>query len=183
MATALKPYRHISAYSTAFDKYLKTIPIEKLMIYLFDTVDASLLPFLLVQYNMGGFNGEILAETDNEKRELLKGAIKLHRIKGTPGGIREVIKRLGFTDIIIEEGWSNFTDGSPEPAANSWAYFRVIYVLPNNKAITSEITTNLIGLIESYKNARSVLANFSFSIPQNEVAILLETLTINIVNG
>jgi len=182
IASALKNAKHLSSVDTLAKMRFDAIDTGKLLVSLFDTVDARLLDFLASQLDMLGYNGWILAETEQEKRELLKGAAHLHRIKGTPGGIREVVKRLGFLDVVIEEGWENFTDDSPQPEINPWAYFRVLYVLPANKGVSEQLANNLIGLINAYKPVRSKLANFGFRISgQGEGLEIGESVTINII--
>lgn len=182
LASALKKSPHIVAYDELCFERFSGFELEKLLVTMFDTVDASLLDTLAAQYDMLGYNGWVLAENDQEKRELLKGAVGLHKMMGTAGGIREVVQRLGFEDIIIEEGWENFTDGSAEPPVNPWAYFRVVYVLPAEKAINDELAQNLIGLVNNYKNARSVLANFGFGINFEENIGILDEVEVNVIN-
>jgi len=178
IASALKAREHIAAFDKLYKESYGAFDLQLLLVHMIDTVDASLLDILASEFDMLGYNGWILAETEQEKRNLLKDAISLHRMKGTPGGIREVIKRLGFTDIQIIEGWDNFSeDPAPE---NGWSYFKVVYVLPDNKAITAQMSADLIGLIGAYKNARSILAEFSFDLPKVEASVLVEVVTVEI---
>lgn len=49
-------------------------------------------------------DGYWLAESDQVRRKLIKGAYELHRYKGTPWAIREIVRRLGFGEVQIMEG-------------------------------------------------------------------------------
>lgn len=155
---------------------LERIDPKRLLIYLFDTVDDVLLDNLAEQFDMLGTNGWILADTTEQKRELLKSAYVLHAVKGTPGGIREVAKRLGFQDIIISEN-----SGAPEGAANPWAYFTVDYVLTDDRSLPENSVKALAGLIDRYKNARSILADFNFEANPIDVINLLDVVTVEIL--
>lgn len=79
---------------------LDQIPIERLLVYLFDEVDASALPHLVDQFDMHDFVRET---TPNAAvRALLKGAIDLKRHLGTRWAVEYVCTALGvpieFTD-------------------------------------------------------------------------------------
>lgn len=71
---------------------------------LIDAVDSSALPHLAWQFSMLDEPAWILATTDEQRRALIKGAIELHRHKGTPSAIRQLIRLLGFGEVEIQEG-------------------------------------------------------------------------------
>ncbi|MFT8211441.1 MAG: phage tail protein I, partial [Symbiopectobacterium sp.] len=75
---------------------LDSIDLGVLMVYLVDIVDSFALPWLGEQFSLTGDNGWELAESDDVRRTLIKSAIELHRYKGTPWSIREIIRRFGF---------------------------------------------------------------------------------------
>lgn len=169
ISSAIANVKHMAAFDTLAAERFGAIDLSKLLIDMYDVMPAELLDYMARELDMLGYNGWILAETEEEKRELLKASTSLKKIKGTPAGIREVLRRLGFIDVVIEEGWENFTDGSDAPDdPEHEAYFRLVYVLPNNKSITPEIAANLAGLINEYKSAGSVLANVGFAVPQRD---------------
>ncbi|WP_434171184.1 hypothetical protein AHYW_002606 [Providencia manganoxydans] len=74
------------------------------------------------------------AEDDETKRELLQGALELHRYKGTPWAIREVMRVLGYGEIELLEGIGNLHyDGTGEHDGvytygqeNAWAIYDII---------------------------------------------------------
>lgn len=82
---------------------LSSLPVEKLLVYLVDQVDARLLPELGRQFHVTGLEGWGLAATDEERRALVRRAIALHRKKGTPWAVREALKPVGVAVEIIEQ--------------------------------------------------------------------------------
>lgn len=182
LATPLASNASMKAIVQVVREEIERIDYSRLFVYLFETVDESLLDILAAQFDMLGFNGWILADSVQAKRELLKGAFELHLLKGTPGGIREVVKRLGFLGITIEEGWENFSVTVPEPAINPWAHFRVVYQLPSDKEVNEDVARDLEGLINNYKNARSILSAFAFGVPQSEEILVSESMVLDIIN-
>ena len=82
---------------------LSGLPVEKLLVYLVEQVDARLLPELGRQFHVSGLEGLSLAATDDERRALVRRAIALHRKKGTPWAVREALRPLGVAVEIIEQ--------------------------------------------------------------------------------
>ncbi len=182
IATPLATQPHLVAFLETVQAELDRRDPTKLLVYLFDTVDARLLDSLAEQFDMLKYEGWVLAQNDDERRALLKGAITLKRLKGTPAGIREVTQRLGFGGVTLEEGWDNIVGVTgPEPE-NSWAYFRVKYTLPETKALPPDLVANLAGMIDAYKPARSVMYDFSFVTTYDEVIDISDSLVLNIIN-
>lgn len=122
---------------------LGTLDLTPLLIYIIDNVHASALPHLAWQFHIEGWE---LAETEEEKRALIKKAIELHRYKGTKWAVENAIKVLGI-DAEVRE-WFEY-GGQPYR-------FRVELGL-NNRQITASLRDRLIAYIEAYKNERSWL--------------------------
>ncbi len=61
------------------------IDLTALLVYLVDIVDASALPSLAGQFHVQGLEGWLFAANEQEKRELIKQAIELHKYKELPG--------------------------------------------------------------------------------------------------
>lgn len=78
------------------------------------------------------------------KRQIIKKALKVHRHRGTPYAVEQVIQDY-FGDGKIEE-WFEY-GGEPY-------YFRVI---TSNKSITGEQADQFIKAVDKVKNLRSVL--------------------------
>lgn len=77
--------------------------LPNMLLYNFTNVDRSVLPSLAEQFSLIG-DGWEFADTEQKQRDLLKSAIALHRIKGTPEAIYYCFGLFGFTSIGLEEG-------------------------------------------------------------------------------
>ena len=84
---------------------LDELPIDKLLIRLIDLVDSEHLPILADSMSVAGVDGYWLAESDEARRNLIKGAYELHRYKGTPWAVKEIVRRLGFGSATLIEGF------------------------------------------------------------------------------
>ncbi|MEX3614768.1 MAG: phage tail protein I [Burkholderia gladioli] len=78
------------------------LDLTPLIVYDFDAVPASALPFLAEQFRMLGDAGWSFATTQAQQRALLKEAIALHRIRGTPFAVDRVLRLLGVNATVIE---------------------------------------------------------------------------------
>ncbi|MBJ4230017.1 phage tail protein I, partial [Salmonella enterica subsp. enterica serovar Weltevreden] len=78
------------------------IDLTALLVYLVDIVDASALPSLAGQFHVQGLEGWLFAANEQEKRELIKQAIELHKYKGTPWAVRRVLEILSLPGTISE---------------------------------------------------------------------------------
>ncbi|MDK4575505.1 phage tail protein, partial [Kingella kingae] len=76
----------------------------KLMPRLVDLVASEHLELLAESRSILNEDGYWLAESDQARRRLIKGAYELHRYKGTPWAIREIVRRLGLDEINLVEG-------------------------------------------------------------------------------
>lgn len=79
------------------------VDLTPLLVYLVDIVDASALASLAEQFSLIG-DGWSLAATEGAQRALIKGAVELHRFKGTPWAVKQVFVWLGLGEVTIEEG-------------------------------------------------------------------------------
>lgn len=149
---------------------LNAIDLQPLLVYLVDTVNASALQVLAEQFSLVG-DGWELAESDEARRGLIRGAIELHRYKGTPWAIREVIRRLGLGEVTIIEGLAGrVRDGSirrdgiyVHGDASAWAKYRVILQQP----ITNDQAAQLRTLLAAYAPARCHLASLEYQAVAN----------------
>jgi len=85
--------KNIEALCEAIDKvfYIEN-DISKLLVYIIDSVDASALNWLAWQFHIEGWE---LAQTEQEKRNLIRRAIQLHKFKGTLFGIKTACQLAG----------------------------------------------------------------------------------------
>ena len=156
---------------------LDNIDLSVLMVFLVDIVDSSALPWLGEQFSLSG-DGWELAESDDVRRMLIKAAIELHRYKGTPWSIREVIRRLGFGEVDLIEGTGRLSyDGNRSynglfvhGDAAAWAVYRVILKQP----ITNDQAAMLRQTLAAFAPARCHLASLEYqsvAIRYNNTAI------------
>lgn len=145
-------------------EYLNT---PQLMPRLIELVAPEHLSLLAESRSILGSDGYWLAESDSTRRRLIKGAYELHRYKGTPWAIREIVRRLGFGEVQIIEGMGNKRhDGeisrSGEYAhghSDRWAHYRIIM----NQAITNDQAALLRQTLAAFAPARCILAALDYS--------------------
>ncbi|MCX4139360.1 phage tail protein I [Paraburkholderia sp. SEWSISQ10-3 4] len=140
-----------------------------------DRCPLAWLPWLAWALAVDGWE---LAESEDAKRALIKGSLALHRKKGTPWAVREVIRRLGFGEVEIVEGrLARRRDGSitrngdyVHGRSNAWAE----YIVKLRQPVTRDQADKLKAMLERYAPARSQLASLDYSavpIRHNGVAI------------
>lgn len=150
-------YPHLLAFDLAVKKRLQAIPLEVLLVYMIDKVPASALPLLAKQFDVLGYKGMKLAGTDQDKRNLIKRSIELHRYKGTVWAIEEALKSIGFEDVIIHEH-----------ANGHWAKFS-IEITNTQVPISAESYSELIAMVNEYKNARSELVGVNMNLEVEDI--------------
>lgn len=171
LRTSLPPPLHadisLRTLTDLTGKRLAEIDLTVLLVYLVDMVQESALPWLAEQFSLTDGDGWDLAESDEAKRELIRGAIELHRYKGTPWSIREILRRLGFGEIELIEGIGRlkydgtkryngwYIHGDP----GSWPVYRVIL----NQPVTNDQAGSLIRTLESFAPVRCKLASLEYT--------------------
>lgn len=143
-------------------KRCKTLPISQIMTTIVDLLGDEFMPLLAEKWSVTGYDGEFLAESDSSKRALIQTAVELHRYKGTPWAIREVIRRLGFGEVEIDEGLRN-REYEHSIVANireqdRWAYYAVRLAQP----ITNEQTALIRKILRNFAPARCTLAALDY---------------------
>lgn len=138
----------------------------QVMTRLVDLIAPEHLDLLAEARSILGEYGYWLAESEEVRRKLIKGAYALHRKKGTPWAIREIIRRLGFGEVTLVEGLSGkfmngeirakglYTMGYP----TYWAHYRVIMPEP----ITNEQARHLRKTLRAFAPARCVLESLHY---------------------
>lgn len=149
----------------AFDLLVKNrfteLELDKLLVYIIDTVNADAIPYLAKQFDVLGYKGFRLATNEQEQREIIKRSIELHRFKGTLWAVREALVAIGFGDAVIEEH-----------VEGHWANFRITIDLGNQGLDVAQIE-DLRKMIEEYKNARSHLVDISYTISFSDDNVIL----------
>nr|BDD48302.1 hypothetical protein 7 [bacterium] len=150
----LSPLNDLS--SKSFDNLcsrFNSLDTARLLVYLVDNVDASALPHLAEQFHILGNEGWLYANTENEKRELIKNAIELHRYKGTKYALRKVLEILNLNGKIRE--WFEY-EGNP--------YHFIVSLDLRNSGYDSVTEEQLLDLIEETKNVRSVMEKLEINL-------------------
>lgn len=145
---------------------LADIDAAKLMPRLINLVAPEHLDLLAESRSILGADGYWLAESDQIRRRLIKGAYELHRYKGTPWAIREIVRRLGFGEVQIIEGMGGkrhdgaiVRDGRYAYGhSDRWAHYRIIM----NNVITNDQAALLRHTLRAFAPARCVLAALDY---------------------
>lgn len=189
LATGVNNKEHIAEFDAIAKERFEGLDLTPLFVYMIDTVPAAVLPALAAQFDLLGYKGWKLATTEQAQRDLIKQGIALHAYKGTPYGIKQAVKAIGFFDAIITEGGtihlydgSSLYDGtigysSIEPA---WAVFSVEFDLGNYVGITESQIEDIIGLVMEYKNVRSWLSDVRFKSTFQEDLYITDEFTMTI---
>jgi len=145
--------------------------LSPLLVYLVDSVADELLVMLADQFHVMGVEGWSLAETPEQQRRLIKDAIALHRLKGTPAALHQLVERLGFGRIQIQEGIGNLSyDGTYTYGGqmvygdeNAWPIYRITLL---DRAITNDQAASLRAALAAFAPARCHLAGLDYeSVP------------------
>ena len=147
-------------------KRLNQLDKSQIMTSFVDLVPVAFLELLAEKWSVTGYDGWLLAESTEAKRKLIKRAVELHRYKGTPWAIREIVRRLGFGEVEIVEGLSNKKhngeirrDGSyTHGHTDRWAYYRIIMT----NTITNDQAALLRRTLRAFAPARCVLAALDY---------------------
>lgn len=131
---------------------------QQVMSTLVDLLGDEVIPLLAEKWSVTGEDGLLLADSEGSKRALIQSAVELHQHKGTPWAIREVLRKLGFGEIEIDEGLKarpyEHTVVNGIAAEHRWAYYAVRFSRP----ITNEQSLNIRRILRSFAPARCQLA-------------------------
>ena len=162
LADSIAHLPHLAAFDLLVKKRFSDLELDKLLVYLIDTVDSDAIPYLAEQFDVLGYKGFKLATTEADQRAIIKRSIELHRYKGTLWAVREALTSIGFGDAIIEEH-----------VEGHWAKFRVSIDLGGRPLNVLEIE-ELVKMISEYKNTRSHLADLSYTIVFDDAVLMTD---------
>jgi len=161
LATGIRGKAHLDAFDDVAKDRFGTLDTGALLVYLIDIVSADALPYLAEQFNVDGFKGYVVADTEQKKRDLLARAIELNKVSGAVGGVKVGLELIGFTNVVVGEfaaqtynGFWNY-DGLNTHGTTNWANFVVIFRTDNDEPLDSDDETLINGFINEYKNVRS----------------------------
>ncbi len=188
LASGISQHGHLKAFDEMVEARFANLNIEAVLIYIIDTVDADALPILAEQFDVMGVKGYAYAPTEQDKRNLIKKAIELHRYKGTPWSIKEALKAIGYYGAVIQERLINviFYDGvythngTQLYGPGHWADFRVLIDLGASSGVNAQTAAEAVALINEYKNVRSRLRDVSYMATIQEYVLTDEELIINV---
>lgn len=132
-----------------------------------DLLDDEILEHLLWEKHISWKEGVGLATTRQQKINLIKNAVELHRIKGTPAAI-ELVFQLVNVDCKLEE-WFEY-GGNP--------YHFKLKLRITDKGLTEETIKILEMMVMEYKNVRSYLESLNiYYSSTNNIHVGTATLT------
>ncbi|WP_165672268.1 phage tail protein I [Metapseudomonas otitidis] len=132
---------------------MANLDINAMLVYLIDVVPDQVLPHLAEQFHVAGLEGWRFTRTPQERRTLIKHAVELHRFKGTPWAIEQVLVTLNLSGRVTE--WFEY-GGTPY-------HFRVEVEL-SDRGMDEATFNALVALITEYKNVRSRLELLTISL-------------------
>ncbi|MGQ0710354.1 MAG: phage tail protein I, partial [Rhodoferax sp.] len=136
----------------ALSERLSVLDPTPVLVNLVDAVNADVLPWLAEQMHVMGDEGWLLANTDEQRRALIKRAIDLHRYKGTTWAVKEVFGVLGV-DVELEEWWQQQPTAAPYTfALTAWVNDNL---LPGEPVLTARLYERLQRMVEMVKPVRS----------------------------
>lgn len=134
------------------------LELSQIMTTLVDLLGDEFIPLLAEKWSVTGEDGLLVADSEGSKRALIQSAVELHRHKGTPWAIREVLRKLGFGEIEIDEGLKariyEHSIVSQIPQGSRWAYYAVRLAQP----VTNDQALNIRRVLRSFAPARCLLA-------------------------
>lgn len=160
LAPPLASHDHLKLLALLSER-LQWLDLTPLLIYLIDLTESSALPWLAEQFALTSDNGWSLAESEETKRALIKSAIELHRFKGTPWSVRQVIRNLGFGEVELREGNDQLDPHIAQkyPEETRWALYQVLL----SQAITNDQAALLRRTLASFTPARCELASLDYT--------------------
>jgi len=149
----------IKAILSATDPELQKVKEQIINVIIYPRIDEiedeSLLDLLAWQFHVEGYD---LAKTVEEKRNLVKNAIELHRYKGTPYAVKKVLSTLNLGGVVRE--WFEY-GGEPYRFKLDLFFEELV---KHGITLTPEVQEKLLDLINSYKNERSHLEELKFNV-------------------
>lgn len=155
----LKQKPDIVAASKAVDKGFYDVVNQVRLLSILSNLneqDEAVLDHLLWQFHITEDEGASLAETREEKINLIENAFEIHRMKGTKAALERVLDLLNMTGIIRE--WFEY-NGEP--------YMFRVDIQVRNKGLSERTITLLERLINTYKNLRSWVEVINFYLTSN----------------
>ena len=158
LPASLKENKDIIKFSSIIDNYLANIDniIDKLTIYARlddNTLDEHYVDALAKTFHLLANESYRFAGTVEQKRELVRNALILHRTKGTKYAVERVCNILDLKQARLTE-WFEEDDGEPYTfKINANAF----------DGLNQETIRLLYAMVDEFKNVRSHVAVFEFN--------------------
>lgn len=114
-----------------------------------DTCPAEMLPWLAWAFSVDEWDA---TWTEQEKRDVIKASLEVHKHKGTIGAIDRALKPLGYLIEVIE-WWEMSPPGEP--------YTFSIVMGTGSKPVSEELYRKAERIVLTYKNLRSHLRSLT----------------------
>ncbi|MEE1886224.1 phage tail protein I [Pseudomonas carassii] len=114
-----------------------------------DTCPTELLPWLAWAFSVDEWQP---SWTEQEKRDVIKASLDVHRHKGTPGSLAKALAPLGY-GVEVREWWQMTPPGEP--------YTFEVTLVATDKPVTPESYERAEHTALQYKNLRSHLTRVS----------------------
>lgn len=147
---------NLKIFDEICEERFANIDLDAVLISIVDNVPTDALPHLAEQYHVTGYEGWLQCRNDNEKRDLIKKAISVHRYKGTKYALLQIFEMFGLEGEIKE--WFE-TGGEP--------FTFTVDINFVTKGLDFDLIEKLEDLISEYKNVRSHLAKLNIEMHAN----------------
>lgn len=129
-----------------------------------DTCATQLLPWLAWAFGVDEWQA---SWSEQEKRDVIKSSLNVHRHKGTPGSLAKALAPLGY-GVEVREWWQMIPLGEP--------YTFEVALVASGKSVTPESYERAERTAMQYKNLRSHLTRVS-AITEQRMTIRLAATT------
>ena len=94
--------QRFTALATIHER-LDALPLSVLLVYRIEEVVAGALIHLGDQFHVMGDEGWNFALTEEQKRQLIRDSIAIHRLRGTIAAVHQAITQAGFPEHLVIE--------------------------------------------------------------------------------
>ena len=141
---------NLKIFDEICEKRFSNLELDVILVSIIDNLPSDALPHLAEQYHITGNEGWLQCRNDEEKKDLIKRSIEVHRYKGTKYALKKIFDMFGLEGHIKE--WFE-TNGEP--------YTFTVDINFVSKGLDFDLIERLEDLINEYKNVRSHLASLS----------------------
>lgn len=147
---------NLKIFDEICEERFSQLDLDCILVSIIDNLPSDALPHLAEQYHITGNEGWLQCRNDNEKRDLIKRSIEVHRYKGTKYALMKIFDMFGIAGDIKE--WFE-TGGKP--------YTFTVDINFVSKGLDFKLIEKLEDLINEYKNVRSHLASLHIGMSNN----------------